>query len=108
MIKEVDTSNWDALVADATRPAFVEFWAEWCGPCKFMAPEVESLSEKYGESIDFFKVNVDENPIITTQFSVMSIPAVLFFEESQTPKVVIGYRKADVIEDMLGLAQAVA
>lgn len=72
------------------KPAIIDFWAEWCGPCKMIGPILEELSEEYAGKIDIYKVNVDENPELSTAFGIRSIPSVLFIPLNDEPKMATG------------------
>ena len=72
------------------KPAIIDFYAEWCGPCKMMAPILEELSETYKGKIDIFKVNVDEQPELSSAFGIKSIPAILFIPLEDQPEMSVG------------------
>ena len=77
----IDSSNFEAEVTDAELPVVIDFWAEWCGPCKMMAPVFEQVAEKYADRAKFVKCNVDApgNAEITAQFHVRGIPTIVVF-----------------------------
>ncbi len=66
-----------------TKPAIIDFWAEWCGPCRALSPILEDLSKEFGEKMKFFKVNVDEHPELSQEHHVMAIPTVIFYKNSK-------------------------
>ena len=82
-------ANFDALSA-GDRPMFVDFWAEWCGPCRIMDPVLERLAAKYSDRVLFGKVNVDEEMSISSRYQVFSIPTFMMFKKGQPMDVVIG------------------
>lgn len=82
-------SNFDGLTS-GEKPAFVDFWAEWCGPCKIMDPIVEKLAAKYSDKMLFGKVNVDEEMNISSRYQVFSIPTFMIFKNGQPMDAVIG------------------
>src|ERR1044072_5910417 len=90
-IKHVTDATFADLVINAERPVVVDFWAAWCGPCKMVAPEMETLAEKYEGSIDVVKVDVDPNPQLSQMFSIMSIPTIAFFKPGAQPQGVVGF-----------------
>ena len=96
----VTDDNFDAEVRQADVPVVVDFWAEWCGPCKMIGPALEELSEEYGGQVKIAKVNVDENPGLAQQFNVMSIPTLIVFKDGAEVQRVIGAKgKAQLLED---------
>lgn len=75
--------NFDANVLASSKPVVVDFWAPWCGPCLALAPAVESLASVYAGEVTVGKVNVDENPEVSTRYKVRSIPTVIVFRDGQ-------------------------
>ncbi|MDG6900853.1 MAG: thioredoxin [Nitrososphaerota archaeon] len=82
-------SNFDSL-GRSDRPIFVDFWAEWCGPCKVMDPVVEKLAARYSDRMLFGKVNVDEEMGLSSRYQVFSIPTFMIFKDGQPMDAVIG------------------
>ncbi len=80
MALEINDANFDELVLKSTKPVLVDFWAEWCGPCRMVGPIVEELANEYGDKAVIGKVNVDHNPNISTNFGIRNIPTILFFK----------------------------
>ncbi|HLA21856.1 MAG TPA: thioredoxin domain-containing protein, partial [Nitrosopumilaceae archaeon] len=72
--KPVNTKSWQTEVMDSQVPVFVDFWAEWCGPCRMVSPVVEELASEYPEKVKFVKVNVDESGELASKYNVFSIP----------------------------------
>ena len=89
---EVTQSNFREVVVEADKPVIVDFWAEWCGPCKKLSPVLEELSEELGDAVTIAKVNVDEERTLGAMFQIMSIPAVLFFKDGEKVDEFIGVR----------------
>ncbi len=79
----VNEANFDEEVKLAKVPVLVDFWAEWCGPCRMLTPVLEQLAEEKGAAVKITKVNVDENPGLAQEFSVRSIPMLAFFHEGR-------------------------
>jgi thioredoxin 1 len=81
-VKVTDNTFQDEVLASDV-PVVVDFWAEWCGPCRMIGPALEELSEEYGDKIKIAKVNVDENPGLPAQFGVRGIPALFMFKDGE-------------------------
>jgi thioredoxin len=77
---KVDKSNFQSDVLNATVPVVVDFWAEWCGPCKQIAPSLEDIATELGAKVKIAKLNIDENPELAAQFGVRSIPTLVLFK----------------------------
>ena len=84
-VADVKSSEFSAKVLKSAKPVIVDFWAEWCGPCRIFSPIIEEVAKDMSGKIDVYKLNVDENQDIAGQFGVMSIPTVILFEKG-TPK----------------------
>ena len=78
--KNVTDASFQSDVLDSETPVLVDFWAEWCGPCKMIAPALEELSDELGERVDIVKLNIDENPEVPGQIGVQSIPLMVLFK----------------------------
>ncbi|XP_043722009.1 thioredoxin M-type, chloroplastic-like [Telopea speciosissima] len=86
----VTETSWENEVIASERPALVEFWAPWCGPCRMIAPVIEDLAKTYAGKIVCYKVNTDDCPNIATKYGIRSIPTVLFFKNGEKKESVIG------------------
>ncbi len=89
-IAHVEKASWDAEVAKSTKPVLVDFWAEWCGPCKAIAPMLEELSGELGDKLKILKVNVDESPDLASEFGIRSIPTLLLFKGGKVEQQMVG------------------
>jgi thioredoxin 1 len=87
---EVNESNWDEQVLKSELPVLVDFWAEWCGPCKMIAPSVHDLAVEYDGKLNVGKLDVDSNPTIATKYGIRSIPALIFFKNGKPVDQIIG------------------
>ena len=87
---EVSESTWDDEVINSELPVLVDFWAEWCGPCKMIAPAVHDLALEYDGKLNVAKLDVDSAPNIAMKYRVSSIPALIFFKEGQPVDQIIG------------------
>ena len=80
---KTNEQNFKIDVLDSKQPVLVDFWAEWCGPCKAIAPSLEELSEEMASELKIVKINVDENPSISQTYSIRSIPALMIFKDGE-------------------------
>ena len=87
---EVNGETWQNSVMDSELPVMVDFWAEWCGPCKMIAPAVHDLALEYEGRLNVAKLDVDSAPDIATRYGIRSIPALIFFKNGQPVAQVIG------------------
>lgn len=94
-----ETFEQEVLQSDIT--VLVDFWATWCGPCKMIAPIVKEIADEYDGKILVGKVNVDEEPDLTMQYNVSSIPTLMVFKNGQLVNKAVGYREKDEILKML-------
>lgn len=97
MAKEVTDSDFNKEVLESSIPVVVDFWAEWCGPCKNLSPIIDELAEQYNGKISFVKVDVDSNPGITTKFCVRNIPTILFIKNAIVEDKQVGAISKSVI-----------
>ena len=87
---EVNESNWDDKVLNSDLPVLVDFWAEWCGPCKMIAPSVHDMAVEYDGQLSVGKLDVDSDPNIAMKYGVRSIPALIFFKDGKPVDQIIG------------------
>jgi thioredoxin len=99
-ILHVQAGDWQGLET-STKPVFLDFWAEWCGPCRMLGPTFEKLAEKYGDHITFAKVNVDELPDIANKFSVRSIPTLVLMQGGNVVEKLVGLRSENELAQVL-------
>ena len=98
MALEITDSNWEALVA-GDKPVVMDFWAEWCGPCRMIAPVVDEVAKEYEGKAVVGKINIDENSNITRNFGIKNIPTLLFFKDGELVDKHVGpIRKAELTE----------
>ena len=90
-VLHVQQQDWQALES-STMPVFIDFWAEWCAPCRMLAPTIEKLAESYGSDISFAKVNVDELPELANRFGIRSIPTLLLLQEGNVLEKLVDVR----------------
>jgi thioredoxin 1 len=82
-VHKVSDTSFEAEVLKANGPVVVDFWAEWCGPCRMIAPALDAISDKMGDKVKIVKLNVDENPATAAKYGIMSIPTLLVFKGGQ-------------------------
>ena len=90
MPKQVTDDSFDAVVLNADGPVLVDFWAEWCGPCKQIAPALEELATKMEGQVTIAKVNIDDNPMTPSKYGVRSIPTLMLFKNGEVAATKIG------------------
>ena len=105
MIKHVSDNTFDQDVLKSSNPVLVDFWAEWCGPCRAIAPVLDDLTKESAGRITLAKVNVDENPGLAARYGIRSIPTVLFMKDGKVADQIIGaVPKAKIKEKLDALA----
>lgn len=97
----VSDASFESDVLKSDKPVLVDFWAPWCGPCRMIAPIIEELANDYDGKAKIAKVNVDDNPQISTQFGIRSIPTLLIFKNGQVVDQIVGAVPKSVIEGKL-------
>ena len=103
-IVTVDQNSFQKNILESTKPVLVDFWAPWCGPCRAVAPIVEELAKEYFGKAGFAKVNVDEAPLLASQYGVMSIPTIMVFKDGKPAEQIIGYKPKNELKKMLDAA----
>jgi thioredoxin 1 len=100
-IMDIDDRSFDSEIIQSDKPAVVDFWAPWCGPCKAIGPVIEELAEAYGETIKFTKCNVDENPATPAKFGIKAIPTLIFFKDGKVVDQITGMVAKSKLEDTI-------
>jgi thioredoxin 1 len=97
----VTDAEWTNQVLESDTPVLVDFWAEWCGPCRMVGPIVDEIADENGDRIKVLKLNVDENPNTAREYGVMSIPTLLVFKDGQPEKRIVGAKaKSALLGDL--------
>jgi thioredoxin 1 len=99
----VTTSTFEAEVLQSEQPVIVDFWAEWCGPCRAVSPVLDKIAEERGAELRVVKVNIDEEPELAQRYGVMSIPTILLFKNGEPAAAAIGAQPKSMLEKNLGL-----
>ena len=97
----VTDATWDAEVLGSDKPVLIDFWAEWCGPCRMVAPVIDEIAAEQADSLKVVKLNVDENPDTARKYGVMSIPTMLVVADGVEKKRIVGAKgKAPLLADL--------
>lgn len=100
-VLNLNESNFQTEISSSTVPVIVDFWAEWCGPCRMLTPILEQLATEKGAAVKVAKVNVDENPNLAAQYGVRSIPMLLFIKNGEVKETVVGVQSKDALSRKL-------
>ena len=99
--KSVTDASFQAEVLSASQPVLVDFWAEWCGPCRMIAPALEEISNELGDKVTVAKLNIDENPDVPARYGVRGIPTMLLFKDGQPVAQKVGAAPRSQIQQWL-------
>src|SRR5687767_12183602 len=99
--KTVTDQSFQADVLDAGRPVLVDFWAEWCGPCRMIAPALEEIAGSLGDKVKIVKLNVDENPQTAAKYGIMSIPTLMMFKNGELASRQVGAAPKQKLEQWI-------
>ncbi len=95
--KVVTDASFDSDVLKSDKPVVVDYWAEWCGPCKMIAPVLEAIATEHGDKIDIVKLNVDENPGVAQKYRILNIPTLGVFHNGEIVKELVGARSKSAL-----------
>lgn len=100
-LENVNNDNFEDSVIKSDRPVIVDFWAEWCGPCKALAPVLDEIASEVGENAKVVKVNVDEAGEIAQKYGIRGIPTLIFFKEGEVKSTLVGNQpKAEILKNI--------
>jgi len=100
-VDKVSDANFESEVLKATGPVVVDFWAEWCGPCRMIAPALEEIAGTLGDKVKIVKLNVDENPATASKYGIMSIPTLMIFKNGQLASRQVGAAPRQKLEQWI-------
>ncbi|WP_367716898.1 thioredoxin [Nitratireductor sp. GISD-1A_MAKvit] len=103
---KADKNNFQTDVLQASEPVVVDFWAEWCGPCKMIAPALDEIAAELGGKVKIAKVNIDENPELAAQYGVRSIPTLMMFKGGEVADMKVGAAPKTALSDWINGAVA--
>ena len=106
MPEHITTTQFDTEVLGSETPVIVDFWAEWCGPCRAVSPILEQIAEERAGELRVVKVNIDEEPELQQRYGILSIPTILLFKGGEPTAAAIGAQPKRMLERSLGLAEA--
>lgn len=89
-VKEITDNSFESEVLQSDKPVLVDFWAEWCGPCRMLAPTIEAVAEQYSASASVVKLNVDDNPVSAANYGIKGIPTMILFNEGKEVERLVG------------------
>ena len=100
-VGKTDKATFEENVLKSDKPVLVDFWAEWCGPCRSLAPILDEVANELGDSVQVLKCNVDENGELATEYGIRGIPTMIFFKNGEAAKTLVGMQSKEEIKKSL-------
>lgn len=97
----VTEQDFDDIIQKSEAPVLVDFWAEWCGPCRMLAPVIDELAAEYGEKVKIAKVNVDQQPNLAARFGIRSIPTLILFRGGEVAEQLVGMQPKETLKSKI-------
>ena len=98
---EIEDSSFETEILQSDKPALVDFWAPWCGPCKAIGPLINDLADAFGDRVKFTKCNVDDNPVTPGKYGIKAIPTLIFFKDGQVIEQITGMVAKSKLEEAI-------
>ncbi|MTI95333.1 MAG: thioredoxin [Firmicutes bacterium] len=92
MVKSITAGEFKDTVLASERPVLVDFWAEWCGPCRMVAPVVEQIADELADRLEVVKVNVDDESTVAAEYNILSIPTLMVFKNGEVVETIVGFQ----------------
>jgi thioredoxin 1 len=108
MAQTIKTDTFETEVLQSEKPVIVDFWAEWCGPCRAVAPVLDEIARERADDLRVVKVNIDEEPALAQRYGIMSIPTIVLFRSGEPAAAALGAQPKRMLERSLGLAAETA
>ncbi len=99
--QKINNADWKTEVLESDRPVLVDFWAEWCGPCRMVGPIVDEIADEHGTKLKVVKLNIDDNPEVAREYGIMSIPTMMVFSGGEPSTRIVGAKgKEALLKDL--------